>query len=174
MPYPQEQLQKLYKNLPRELQDAVFSEETAEVISNACEQYGIDDERVSQVAKYVGDVLMGFILPSEFEVALQKNVDLPEVLVKPIASEINRFVFFPVKKQLEQIHIRPGEQAGEKAEIGIPTPRHSEPRPQQETPQETDEYMAEDEEETSEKSQKPKEVFSEEQRKQDPYREKAE
>jgi len=165
MPYPQEQLQKLYTKLPKELQDAVFSEETAEVIGNACEQYGIEDERVPKIAKYVGDVLMGFILPLEFEGAIRKNVELPEVLVKPIASEINRFVFFPVKKQLEQIHIRPGE---EKAEVGIPTPRHSD---RAEAPQETeaqDDYMIRGEEQ----SEKP--VFSEEQGREDPYREKAE
>ena len=125
MPYPQEQLQKLYKQLPRELQDAVFSEETAEIISNACEQYGIDDERVSQVAKYVGDVLMGFILPSEFENEIRKNVALPEVLVKPIANEISRFIFYPHKAALEQLHVRVGEKQEGKKEIGIATPRHS-------------------------------------------------
>ena len=122
MPYPPEQMQKLYEKLPPELQTALFSEETSEVIGEACEQYGIGDERVSQVAKYVGDVLTGFILPSEFEDALRQNVDLPEVLIKPIATQINRFIFFPHKAALERLHARIGE---EKRDVEIPTPRHS-------------------------------------------------
>ena len=122
MPYPPEQIQKLYEKLPSELKTALFSEETAEVISNTCEQYGIEDERVSQVAKHVGDVLTGFILPSEFEDTLRQNVGLPEVLVKAITREINRFVFFPHKAALEQLHAKFGEQ---ESEIEIPTPRHS-------------------------------------------------
>lgn len=161
MPYPPEQMQKLYEKLPLDLQTALFSEETAEVISNACTQYGIEDERISQVAKYVGNVLSGFILPSEFEDTIRKNVDLPEVLVKAIASEISRFIFYPHKAALEQLHARVGEQKGE---VAIPTPRHSD----------RSEYTVE--EEQSEKRQEPKEVFTEEQRqsRKDTYREEIE
>ncbi len=160
MPYPPEQIQKLYNKLPSELQTALFSEETAEVITNACEQYGIDDERVSQVAKYVGEVLSGFILPSEFEDTLRKNVDLPEVLVKAIASEISRFVFYPHKAALEQIHAKIGE---EKAKVEIPTPRHSD----------RDEYTMEEEPFDTAQGKQKEDTFTEEQERsrKDTYRE---
>jgi len=164
--YPQEQLNKLYEKLPKELQTALFSEETAEVIGNACSQYGIEDERVAEVAKHVGDVLMGFILPSELEDALRKNVDLPEVLFKPIASEINRFTFYPVKQALEQIHRQPGEDSSKQG-IGVATPRHSNRLARTAQEQENG-YIVEESEETDEE---PKEVFSAGQTEKDPYRE---
>jgi len=54
-------------------------------------------------------------------------------------------------------------------------PRRSEPRPQQETPEETDEYMAENEETLRQaQGKETRELFSGEQRREDPYREKAE
>lgn len=168
---PQEQLQKLYKALPRELQNAVFSEETAEIINNACEQYGIEDERVSKIAKYVGDVLIGFILPSEFENEIRKNVELPEVLVKPIANEISRFIFYPVKASLEQIHKQVGSKETDKGTVEIPTPRHSD---RAGTPQKTeaqDDYVVQEENVEKEEEQAEKPVFSEEQGKKDSYRE---
>jgi len=170
MQYSDEQLNTLYKKLPKELLDAVYSEETAEIIGNACEQYGIEDARVSAIAKYAGQVLTGLLLPSEFEDAIRKNVELPEVLVKPIASEISRFVFYPQKAVLEELHRPIGQAAAEKPALGIATPRHSDRAGTlKETPATTEDYMA-----AEPKEEQEREVFSEEQRKQDPYREKAE
>ena len=123
--YPPEQLQRLLEKLPKELLDTIYSEQTAETIGNICEQYGIEDERASDIAKYAGQVLVGLLLPSGFEDAIRKNVELPEVLVKAISSEINRFIFYPVKASLEQIHKQVGAKETEKGAVEIPTPRHS-------------------------------------------------
>lgn len=160
MSYTDEQLNKLYETLPQELQDAIFSGETADAIANACSQYGIEDERLSKIAGYTGDVLAGLILPSEFEDTIRKNVDMPEVLVKAIASEISRFVFYPHKLALEQLHAKVGEQKGE---VAIPTPRHSE----------RSEYIVEPSEKTQEQRE---EIFTEEQAtsRRDRYRESVE
>lgn len=103
-PYTQEQLNKIYEKLPEELQDALYSMETAESISTSCETYGIEDERVSKIARYAGQVLMGIILPSEFQKVLEQNIDMPKVLAEAIARNINRLVFYPVKPALEQLH----------------------------------------------------------------------
>ncbi|MCH8986793.1 hypothetical protein IIA94_01345 [Patescibacteria group bacterium] len=154
--YSQEQMQGIYEKLPQELKTALFSEETAEVIGNACTQYGIEDERVSQVAGLVGNVLTGFLLPSEFEDALKQNVKLPEVLIKPIAREISRFVFYPVKPALERLH-RDGMSKETEQTLNIPTPRHDAQQDQQLPLEETEESR------TISKEQKSREA--------DPYRE---
>ena len=169
MAYSDEQLNTLHENLPKELLDALYSEQTSEAIGNVCEQYGVEDMRVSVIAKYAGQVLMGLILPSEFEDAIRKNVELPEVLVKAIASEISRFVFYPVKASLEQIHKQVGEKE-EIARVDIPTPRHSDRAGTPQGTEEQDDYIVQQEKEVQEE----KPVFSEEQGGEDPYREKAE
>ena len=115
--YTSEQIWKLYDNLPEELKEVFFSLETAEVINNTCKKYGITDARVGKISDVVGQVLVGLLLPSEFQKNIQKETAIPEVLVEAIAKEINRFIFYPVKPALEQLHkigLAPSEKVSEK------------------------------------------------------------
>ncbi len=114
--YTKEQLWKLYEKLPSELKEAVFSEETAENIWDVCEKNAV--EEVSQVARYAGHVLMGVLAPDDFQEALKKEVKLKKEVAKKVAQEINRFIFYPVKPALEELH---------KVEITPPTRPITEP-----------------------------------------------
>ena len=102
--YTQEQLDKIYEKLPEELQEAIFSMETATEIGDTCESYGIRDNRVREVAEQAGYVLMGLTLPQEFAEVLEKEVKLPKVLAEAITKDLNRLVFYPVRPALEQLH----------------------------------------------------------------------
>ena len=102
--YTQEQLDKIYEKLPEELKEAIFSVETAEEIGDTCESYGITDNRVGEIADRVGYVLAGLMLPQEFAQVLETEVKLPKVLAQAIARDLNRFVFYPVRPALEQLH----------------------------------------------------------------------
>ena len=102
--YTSEEIEKILQNLPEELKEALFSLETAEVINNACEEYGIIDERVGKIADYVGQIIMGLLPLSEFQKTIEKEVVLPPVLAKVIAQEINRFIFYPIRPALEQLY----------------------------------------------------------------------
>jgi len=102
--YTKEQIHKILQKLPEELQEAVFSMETADAIWNACTKQNISDDNRPRIAEYVGYILMGLILPQEFEQLLQKQLKLPKKIAQEIAKEISRFVFYPVKSALEQLH----------------------------------------------------------------------
>jgi len=119
--YTSEQIWKLYENLPEEIKEALFSFETAEAINNTCRKYGITDERVGKISDTTGQVLAGLLLPSELPKAIKKETNLPEVLVRAITQEINRFIFYPVKPALEQLYkmeiTSTGEPAGRKEEM---------------------------------------------------------
>ena len=125
--YTREELWKLYDKLPLELKEVVFSNETAEHNWSACERNQVPTEKVSLVAAQVGNVLMGLVLPKDFPTVLQKEVGLKPATAQAVAQEISRFVFYPVKAQLEQIHQTPGEtgQQQQAKDLGVPTPRHS-------------------------------------------------
>ncbi|MCD6528228.1 hypothetical protein J7K44_01155 [bacterium] len=101
--YTREQLWKLYKKLPEELKDAIFSEDTANSIGEICERNGIE-EKTSEVARYTGRVLLGILPPDEFQTALEKEVGLVKDKAKKVAREINRFVFYPVKESLVSLY----------------------------------------------------------------------
>ena len=47
---------------------------------------------------------MGLLLPSEFIQMLHKEIKLPQKVAEELGREINRFVFYPVKPELEQLH----------------------------------------------------------------------
>jgi hypothetical protein len=128
--YTPQQIHAVEQKLPPELKEAIYSAQTAEIVANACEQYGIGDHRIGQIKGLVDDVLMGFLVPADFEQAVRERVSLPKLLVKPIASEINRLVFFPVKAQLMQIHQMPGSpEQNQNKDIAVPTPRHRDAQP---------------------------------------------
>lgn len=129
--YTQEQLEQIYQKLPEELQEAIFSVGTAENIGQICEGHGIGDERVSEVAKYTGFVLMGLILPQEFSGVLETDIKLPKTLADAIARDINRLVFYPVKPALEQLHRMEIEVSAK-----IVTPKPSEQPEEQKLPEE--------------------------------------
>lgn len=120
--YTQEEMWKVFETLPEKLKQAVFSAENAEHTFSICERYGI--EECSQVASLVGLVLMGVALPRDFGKALTADLQLDEQTSQQVAQEINRFVFYPVKAELEHIHRQPGD-TDSLQQIGSPTPRHS-------------------------------------------------
>jgi len=102
--YTREELWKLYQKLPKELKESIFAGETAEHIGNICERYKIPEEKISEIAKQVGNVLIGILPPGEFQEALEKEVKLEKEVAKKIAQEINRFIFYPVKPVLEELY----------------------------------------------------------------------
>ena len=102
--YLREQLWKLYEKLPEELKDALFSVETADNIDNICQRNAIEEEKIPEIAKYTGRVLMGLLLPNEFEKTLIKEVKLKAEVAKNVAREINRFIFFPLKEVLSKLY----------------------------------------------------------------------
>lgn len=110
--YPKEQLWQLYKNLPKDLQKAAFSEEVAGNIQEICTENEVtDDDTIFDVAKNIGYVFLGLLPPNEFQDVLEKELKIEKKKAEQIASGITRFVFLPVKKSLEalyKIEIKPG------------------------------------------------------------------
>ena len=103
--YSKEQIWKIYEKLPGELKDAIFSQESAEDINNVCEKNKITKpEQISEIARLTGDVLLGLLMPDEFQETLEKELKLKKPIAKKIAFQIQRFVFYPVRKSLSELY----------------------------------------------------------------------
>lgn len=102
--YTKDELWKLYDKLPQELKELVFANETAEHIANICERFLVPQELVPKVATETGNVLLGLLTPEEFQKNLVKDIGLKKDVAQGVAREINRFIFYPVKPALEQLH----------------------------------------------------------------------
>ena len=101
--YNKEQFWKLYEKLPEELKEAVFSENTANDIFHVCEKNEVSEEKIPEIAKCAGHVLLGILPPDKFQETLEKELKLKAETAKKVAQEINRFIFYPVKSSLEEL-----------------------------------------------------------------------
>ncbi|MEF8846982.1 MAG: hypothetical protein V5A57_00935 [Candidatus Paceibacterota bacterium] len=100
--YSKDELWDVYEKLPEELQEAIFSPDTAERIKQACERAGVDKN--SEVARYTGQVLMGLLTPKEFKQTLKEDLELSAKQVRSIYREINRFILMPIRDTLSALY----------------------------------------------------------------------
>lgn len=114
--FTKEEKWKLYNKLPDELKHAVFSAENADYIGSICERSGIS-ELSPDIASHVGLVLLGLLPPEYFQQAIQHDVGLDEKVALSVTQEMDRFVFEPVRQQLNELY-------------GKETPREDTPVPE--------------------------------------------
>jgi len=102
--YSPEELWKLFQKLPKELQEAIFSEETADNIASICQRNEIKEEKMSRLAEYIGQALLGILPPDEFQEVLEKELKLKKEIAKKVFHEVYRFIFAPVKESLAELY----------------------------------------------------------------------
>ena len=110
----QDKLWAIYETLPDNLKEAIFSEDTADAIANICKLH--DVEKTSDVAKLVGNVLMGLLPPEIFIETLQDELGLNEDIAKKVGMEIEHFIFNSVKDDLDALYEEGGETKEKPAE----------------------------------------------------------
>ncbi|MFA5013619.1 MAG: hypothetical protein WC520_03620 [Candidatus Paceibacterota bacterium] len=95
--YTKEFFWSVYKTLPEDLKEAIFSERNNEIIYNICSKLGLDEEKISIVAKYTGRVLMGLLSLKDFPVTLELELNIDENLANQISISIDNSVFKHLK-----------------------------------------------------------------------------
>lgn len=109
--YTRQQFWQLYKKLPEDLKETLFSEQTANDIEDICKRNEVPPEDLPKIVDLVREVLMGTLPLEEFQRNLEKELRLGSTVAKKISQEINRFIFLPVRKSLfslYQVEIAPG------------------------------------------------------------------
>ncbi|MCX6764622.1 MAG: hypothetical protein NTU58_02840 [Candidatus Nealsonbacteria bacterium] len=100
--YTPNQFWKLFENLPSDLQDAVFSEKTADDVYEICEHNDI--EEVSKLAKIVGRVLLGVSEPEKLPETLQQEFGFEKEKAEKVSKEIERFILYPLELSLSNLY----------------------------------------------------------------------
>lgn len=98
------QFWKLYQELPQEIKDMLFSEDTTDAIYNICKNNDIEND-LERISDFAGQVLFG-IAPAENTAEALGQMGIKKTIIPKIAHELNRFVFYPVKSALEQMKIQ--------------------------------------------------------------------
>ena len=103
--YPKEQLSQLYKDLPKDLKEALFSEENSRNLREICFKNGVRDEDIIfEIIKNLGYVFLGLLVPNELQDVLEKGLKIEKSKAEQITSEISRFIFLPIKNSLETLY----------------------------------------------------------------------
>lgn len=110
--YTNEELFERYRGLPKDVQDAILSVDTAEIIREIGEKYKLMIDKIGELADETGLVMLGFTHPSQYVSHLAERLEMDKAIAKEIAEEINSKVFFPIRENLKKIHgVEPEEPA---------------------------------------------------------------
>lgn len=111
--YTRQQFWKLYPKLPQDLKEALGSEETSKALYEVCKRNGILNQ-LEEIVELTGQVLLGLLLPQDFQRDLEKEIKIKKSISQKVAQEINRFIFYPVRPSLERLY-----QVGIKTKEGV-------------------------------------------------------
>jgi len=125
-----EKFWELYKSLPQELKEVLADQETGDVILSVCQRNGIP-EKTEEIVDSVSQVLIGLSPPDEFQQVLERELKIEPEVAKKVNQEIYRFIFYPVKANLEELYRKELVSIAEPSKI-VPPPEEK-PEPQTKT-----------------------------------------
>lgn len=103
--YSKEELWSLYKQIPKDLQRATFSEQVGKDIREICDKNGITDEDlILKITKNVGYVFLGLLSPDKFSEELQQDLKIEKEVADQISGGLINIVFLPLKKSLDVLY----------------------------------------------------------------------
>lgn len=102
---PKKEFWAKYKSLPKDLQDAIFSEKTAYIIFEACAENNIEALRISKIAGYVGSILTGKLPPEQLQPSLELDLEIDSKTAEKICHKIYDTILEPVRDHLEKLYL---------------------------------------------------------------------
>ncbi len=101
--YTNEELMESYQNLPKDIQDAILSVDTADIIREIGENHKLMIDKIGELADETGLVMLGFTRIDEYVPRLIERLKVGEKIAKEIAEEINGRIFYPIRDSLQKI-----------------------------------------------------------------------
>ncbi len=99
-----EQARVRFATLPESLQNALFSFQTAEIISRIGEQNHLKAEKTSIISEAAGLVLLGFIHPEELSKEIQDRSGLGPQVSGLIAESISQRLFASLRSDIDRVY----------------------------------------------------------------------
>ena len=116
LPTTTEELIEAYAKAPEETKEIITSEEVFESLETIARGYELGDTGVDIIGAFTGAVLLGFLPPEQLADALEEELEVKRAVVESVAEEINREIFLPAKKMLDETY--PEEKKGGEIIVG--------------------------------------------------------
>lgn len=98
-----QQILKRYYQLPRSLQEAMFSERSADTIGKTCVLREAE-QHTSKIAALTGRVLLGYLRPETFAFEIQKETGMDALKATQVAHDIDTEIFSEVRLELKKLY----------------------------------------------------------------------
>lgn len=115
--YTKEELLEIYRGLPDEVKDALFSPNTTDIFDAIKEKQHLTDEQREIMSVYTGFLMMGVLPPEKYVPTLITKMGVEREKVASIAQTINRDLFNPIKDILKKVHTAQKNDVLEKPEV---------------------------------------------------------
>ncbi|MDP3934980.1 MAG: hypothetical protein Q8Q46_02080 [Candidatus Giovannonibacteria bacterium] len=98
------EIMERYKDLPEDIQQALFSSATSDAILAIGKKNGLAIDKIGELVDETGLVMLGITSPSDYVKNLVSRLSVTQEKARAIAEEINQKVFQPVRESLKKIH----------------------------------------------------------------------
>lgn len=109
MDYTDEQIVKMYENLPDDLRAAIFGVNTSKIVEDIGRKHNLAIDKIGDLGNETGMVMLGVTHPNDFITNLSERLEVDKAKAKEIAEDINVNVFKKVRESLKKIHGIPPE-----------------------------------------------------------------
>ena len=98
------QLEKLYEQLPQNVQEAISSVAVAEKIQQIATKNGLHIDEAGIVSDEATMVMLGIEHPNDFVDGLKNKLKLPQEKIVALAKDVDKEIFEPIKESLMKIY----------------------------------------------------------------------
>ena len=104
MDYTRKQIDEMFEELPNDIQNVLYSDETIVFLKQTEKKYRLEREQTRGLSAEIGMLMLGISSPQHFISNIQKRMGISEETAKAIASEVNEKIFRPIKGSLKTLH----------------------------------------------------------------------
>ena len=106
------QIRERWDTLPLNLREAIYSEDSYDIVADACAANHLSGHRADAVRAVVSDTLMGFIRADIDEVSreIRERAGIHPDIAYAIAREIDKRILLPLRNDLERVYEPPRKE----------------------------------------------------------------
>lgn len=101
--YTPEELQEMFRALPKDIQDAIFSLDVSEKINTIGRKNSLTVDQLGEFGSEIGLVLLGATKVSEFVDNLAERLKVSKDYALRLAGATNTEIFSPIRSSLEKV-----------------------------------------------------------------------
>lgn len=120
MDYTRQQLMSMYRALPQDLKEALYSIDTTQAIQAVSRAYGLHVDQMGELSNAIGQVMLGALHPRDFTKHIKSELAIDEQKASALTREVNLTVFTKIRESLKRIHSLREDSAFETAVNNMP------------------------------------------------------